>query len=252
MSLRLCVLVALLLFGSPAFSGTSAPVVTETPWIVLIEDGGVHGFEKLGKSMVICGDVKADPKSKDLSSEDGQGVIAVLSRNPAGGRSNLVTRDVFGDCEVELEFAIGRQSNSGVKLQERYEIQLYDSHAVEKPNAKHSGGVYPHWKFGKKGQGLDYIDEGVPPRRNAARPAGQWQTLRIVFTAPRFDEQGQKTSNAKFESVVLNGETVQENVELDSPTGNASTPMKETAMAPLMLQMDHGPVAFRNVRVRSR
>jgi arylsulfatase A-like enzyme len=100
------------------------------------------------------------------------------------------------------------------------------------------------------GQGLKYIDEGVPPQLNAAKPAGEWQTLRIVFKAPRFDRAGQKTENARFVSVTLNGQLIHQDVEVDSPTGNASTPLPEVAEAPLFLQLDHGAVAFRKVRVR--
>ena len=129
-------------------------------------------------------------------------------------------------------------------------IQIYDSHGKAKPSANDCGGIYPHWRFGGKGKGLVYIDKGIPPRTNAAKPAGQWQELKILFAAPRFNPSGKKTRNARFNSVVLNSTTIHENVELDSPTGNTSKPLPETADAPLFLQLDHGAVAFRNVRVR--
>ncbi len=220
----------------------------DEPWVELLNSSGAVGFKKVGKTLVACKDVGFNPKEKNLSAIEGQGVIAALTR-ANGDDNNLHSIDSFGDCEVKLEFLIGRGSNSGVKLQSRYEIQLFDSHSMKNPSGKDCGGVYPHWKFKKTG-GLDYIDKGVPPSLNAALPAGQWQTLEIDFTAPRFSEEGKKTANALFKSVVLNGKTVQENVELDSPTGNASSPMPEISEAPLMLQLDHGPVAFRNVRVK--
>jgi len=65
-------------------------------------------------------------------------------------------------------------------------------------------GSNPHWLFRGVGKPLKYIDDGVPPKSNAAKPAGQWQNLEIVFKAPRFDDQGKKTGNAKFLSVTLN------------------------------------------------
>ena len=70
-----------------------------------------------------------------------------------------------------------------------------------------------------------------------------------IFKAPRFDPSGKKQANARFEKVVLNGQVVQENVDLQAPTGNAWR-LPEVRRGPLLLQADHGPVAFRNIRVR--
>ena len=95
-----------------------------------------------------------------------------------------------------------------------------------------------------------YLDKGVPPRVNAARPAGEWQSLDIVFRAPRFDARGRKVANARFVRVALNGKVVHQDVEVRHPTGSAWRLKKEVARGPLLLQADHGPVAFRNVRVR--
>ena len=70
----------------------------------------------------------------------------------------------------------------------------------------------------------------------------------MSFQAPRFDAQGKKTANAKFLKVVHNGVTIHENVEVKGPT-TASLGAPERALGPLMLQGDHGPVAFRNIRM---
>ncbi len=61
----------------------------------------------------------------------------------------------------------------------------------------------------------------TPPKVNAARPAGERQTLDLVFKAPRFDQSGKKEANTRFEKVVLNGQVVQENLEMRAPTGHA-------------------------------
>ena len=79
-----------------------------------------------------------------------------------------------------------------------------------------------------------------------SKPPGEWQTYDIVFKAPRFNQAGNKTDNAKFVKVIWNGKIVHENVEIEGPT-RAAIPGKETTKAPLMLQGDNGPVAFRNV-----
>jgi len=220
----------------------------EAPWIEIIGAEGPSGIAKIGKRLTQCGDVKLKQGARELVAQPGGGVVAALS--PQAGRGgNLHSKQKFGDCHLQLEFLMASGSNSGVKLQQRYEIQLYDSHDKEKPTARECGGIYPHWVF-RSGGGLKYIDQGVPPTGNAAKPAGEWQELEIVFRAPRFDAAGKKTENARFESVLLNGKKIHEAVEVDSPTGNASTPMPEVAEAPIMFQLDHGAVAFRNVRVR--
>lgn len=220
------------------------------PWIDLINTKGPTGIAQLGKNAVLCGDVKLVPNSKSLEAQPGEGVVAALGKSDFGEAHNLLSKQEFGDCEVQLEFLIGKGSNSGVKLQQRYEIQLYDSHHKDKPSARECGGIYPHWLFQGDGKPLKYIDDGVPPDVNAAKPAGEWQTLEVVFRAPRFASDGTKIENAKFLSVKLNGQIIHQEVELDSPTGNASTPLPEVAEAALLLQMDHGAVAFRNVRVK--
>lgn len=245
--MNFCSLVFVYLLSS--VTGT-AEVSASSAWVEIIGAKGPTGLVgDYSERIVSCSDAKLTEDSKGLSTTPGKGVIAARTRLSYGDNNNVMSKRTFGDCEVQLEFLIGKGSNSGVKLQSRYEIQLFDSHDAEKPNARQCGGVYPHWVFRQEG-GLKYIDEGFPPLVNAAKPAGEWQTLKIVFKAPRFDEDGKKVENARFISVHLNNKKIQENVEVDSPTGNASTPLPEVAEAPLYLQLDHGPIAFRNVRVK--
>ncbi|NBS91828.1 DUF1080 domain-containing protein, partial [bacterium] len=77
----------------------------------------------------------------------------------------------------------------------------------------------------------------------------EWQTLDITFIAPSFDEAGNKVKNARLPKVLLNGELIHDNVELLTPTGN-NFKLKEKSKAPIMIQVDHGPVAFKNIKVR--
>src|SRR5947208_1949863 len=116
--------------------------------------------------------------------------------------------------------------------------------------------------FGSKDTGAwekpsdDWLIAGVVeldaknPRMLATKPGGEWQTFDIVFKAPRFDADGKKTAHARFIKVVHNDKLVHENVEVEYPTGSAWRLKKEVATGPLLLQGDHGPVAFRNVKIR--
>jgi hypothetical protein len=189
--------------------------------------------------------VEVDPQDAGrLTSKAGRGILV---NGPKGRAPDLLTKEMFADVEVHVEFFIPKGSNSGVKLMGLYEVQIYDSYGVREPTGADCGGIYPRAEEEPR---YHHLDKGVPPRTNAARPAGEWQKLDIAFRAPHFDDQGRKTAPARFVKVVLNGTTIHEGVEVQYPTGSAWRLKKEVASGPLLLQGDHGPVAFRNVRVR--
>src|SRR5690606_29433465 len=112
-----------------------------------------------------------------------------------------------------LDFMMARGSNSGVYLQGRYEVQLFDSWTKTNPSYSDCGGIYQRWDD-TKNRGY----EGTAPLVNVARAPGLWQHLQIRFRAPRFDSKGMKIENARFESVYLNGVLVQQQIGLTGPT----------------------------------
>jgi hypothetical protein len=232
-----CVVVVLVLCGRAA--------ADEKDWITLIGDGSEDVWQKPGtKGWLTGGGAELNPKNpRRLTTLPGKGVLV---NGPLGRLPDLVTKQQFTDVEVHVEFLIPKRSNSGVKLMGKYEIQITDSHGKRKLSGDDCGGIYPRAELRPR---YHHIDEGTAPRVNAAKPAGAWQTLDTVFRAPRFDEQGKKTASARFVKVTLNGQVIHENVEVKYPTG-AAWVTKETATGPLLLQADHGPVAFRNVRIR--
>ena len=156
--------------------------------------------------------------------------------------SNLVSDRTFGDIELYLEFMVSKGSNSGVYLQGSYEVQIFDSYGAQSAlTHADGGGIYERWENEK---GFD----GHAPLRNASRPPGEWQSYHIWFQAPRFDASGRKLRNARFLRVVYNGLVVQSQIECAGPT-RSGLEIPEAANNPLMLQGDHGPVAFRNIYV---
>jgi hypothetical protein len=167
-----------------------------------------------------------------------------LLNSLAGRTVNLATEEKFGDAELYLEFLLAKGSNSGVYLHGLYEVQVFDSYGSTEPvTSSDAGGIYHRW-IDNHGVG------GSAPSRNVSRPPGQWQSYHIWFQAPRFDGAGKKTNNAKFLKVVYNGFSVQQNVEVNGPT-RAAMEISEAPRNPLMLQGDHGPVAYRNVYIRA-
>ena len=164
-----------------------------------------------------------------------------------GKTEHLESKESFGDIELHIEFLLPKGSNSGIYFQSRYEIQIFDSYGKENPEHSDCGGIYQRWDKtkprGKKGY------EGVPPRVNATLPLGKWQKYDIVFRAPRFDKKGNKIKNAMFEKVILNGIVIHENMEVTGATREGKEG-KEVAFAPLRLQGDHGPVAYKKILIR--
>lgn len=175
--------------------------------------------------------------------------VGVLINGKDGKTNHLITKEEFGDIELHVEFMVPKGSNSGVYLQGRYEIQVLDSWGVKEPKHSDCGGIYQRWREDPGIPENERGFEGRPPRVNASRPPGVWQSFDIVFRAPRFDQDGNKVENAKFVRVVHNGIIVHENEELSGPT-RAALFENEAPMGPIMFQGDHGPVAYRNIWIR--
>lgn len=162
----------------------------------------------------------------------------------AAGTGNIETVRPFGDVQLHLEWRApariegegqGR-GNSGVFLQQRYEVQILDSY----DNRTYSNG-----------QAASIYKQHIP-LVNAMKPPGEWQSYDIVFTAPRFAPDSALISPA-YVTVLHNGVLVQNHVELLGKTVYMGQPSyaEHPPMQPLMLQ-DHGnPVSFRNIWVRA-
>ena len=208
----------------------------------LFDGEDLAGWRQPQGDWLVADAVALDPANPEaFTITPGQGTMV---NGRSGRTSDLLTAGEFGDVELHVEFCIPKHSNSGVYLQGRYEVQVYDSFGVAQdayPGIE-CGGIYPRWINGQN-------VEGHSPRINASKPAGQWQSFDIEFRAPRFDSAGKKTANARMLRVVHNGQLVQENVELTGPTRAAHWD-DEKPLGPILLQGDHGPVAYRNLRLK--
>ena len=140
----------------------------------------------------------------------------VLVNEETGG--HLITKDEFSDFKISLEFNIPEGSNSGLYLRGRYEVQIMDSYGQE-PSSVNTGGVYGFLK----------------PIVNAAKPAGEWQTMEVTLTG-------------RLVTVVLNGIEVICNRPIPGTTGGALDG-NEAEPGPILLQGDHGTVSFRNIEI---
>ena len=207
----------------------------------------LNDFRPTGSNWKLVGDAFYDlNKEGKGSTTSGTGI---LINDPSGkSKAHIFTKLEHGDMELDLDFMMEKGSNSGIYLQGRYEIQLYDSWGSKTPKVVDCGAIYERWNEKRPAGQQGY--EGHAPRQNVSKAPGLWQHLRLVFRAPRFNDKGEKTANARFLKVMLNGVTVQENIEVTGPT-RAAAFQDEKPTGPLMIQGDHGAVAFRDIRYKA-
>ncbi|HEX7069832.1 MAG TPA: family 16 glycoside hydrolase [Rhodothermales bacterium] len=194
----------------------------------------------------IAGGAVANPDVQgNLRATPGSGVLV---NEPSGDASgHLFTRWEHGDLDLDLDVMLARGANSGIYLQGRYEVQLFDSWGVQHPRHSDLGGIYQRFDESRPEGTQGY--QGHPPRMIAARAPGLWQHIHIEFRAPRFDEGGRKIEDARFERVVVNGVVVQEDVAVTGPT-RAAAFEDEAPTGPLMIQGNLGSLAVRNIRYK--
>jgi len=153
---------------------------------------------------------------------------------------DIRTKAKYQDFKLHVEFLIpqfdssvtGQQrGNSGVYLQERYEIQVLDSYGDTTLSHDEAGGIYSK----------------RAPDSNQATAPGTWQTYEITFRAARFNSSGTKTENARV-TVVWNGVTVHNDVEINGGTGGGIDEGPEAGSIRLQDHFDPGPnVRYRNI-----
>ena len=156
---------------------------------------------------------------------------------------SIHTKQGFGDCQLHLEFATPSEvvgsgqgrGNSGVYLMGKYEVQVLDSYNNQTYFDGQCGAIYKQ----------------QPPTVNACRPPGEWQTYDIIFTAPRFDQDGKLTQPA-YVTVIQNGVVIHNHLELHGGTFWDQPPHYEAhpEKLPLTLQFHGNPVRYRNIWIR--
>ncbi|MGM9748539.1 MAG: DUF1080 domain-containing protein [Candidatus Cryptobacteroides sp.] len=221
--------------GKPVFKGEKMHRVSPTLGMTAPE-----GAEVLFDGSSLENWYKLDPKIW----VEGCGEASESARLAPGGRIELVprpklngsiiTKKNYSDLFLHAEFRTPEEKplNGGIYFMGRYELNLKDTFGQGKGASCASFGniaapVHPE------------------PAYNYALPPLVWQTLDVEFTAPRFDENGKKISNAKL-TARLNGELIYENAEIEKLKGAAGK-LGEAAEGPLYLQ-EHGTAyQFRNI-----
>jgi hypothetical protein len=208
------------------------------------------GIEWPEPKIITAGEKPGDPPSdakilfdgKDMSAwKNGEswkvadGVVTV-------GRGEIETNEHFGDCQLHIEWSAptpgqgesqGR-GNSGVFFGP-YELQVLDSYGNKTYFDGQAGAIYKQ----------------TPPMVNVMRKPGEWNVYDIIWTSPRFNDDGTLASPA-FITALHNGVVIQNHFQLlgDTPFNRPPEYNKHDIKLPIKLQ-DHGnPVRFRNIWIR--
>ena len=167
------------------------------------------------------------------------------------GTGNIQTKQSFQDYQLHLEWMVpanitGKgqsRGNSGLFLASigpgdaGYELQILDSYNNRTYSNGQAGSIYKQHA----------------PLKNAMRKPGEWNSYDVIFTAPRFNEDGSLFAPARV-TVLHNGVVIQNDTELKGPTQYIGLPTYTAhGKSPIKLQ-DHGdpsePLSFRNVWIR--
>ena len=138
-----------------------------------------------------------------------------ILKSPRPG-SNIKTNKTFNDFKLHIEFRYPKESNSGVYLRGRYEVQVEDSKGMEATNI-HLGGLY------------GFID----PLEMVAKNAGEWQSFDITLVG-------------RIVTVIAKGKTIIRDQIIPGITGGALD-SREAEPGPIMMQGDHGLIEYRNI-----
>ncbi len=178
----------------------------------------------------------ASPVKWDLN-EDGSMTV----KDKTG---DIQTKRNFGSVQLHIEWrskteSTGKgqnKSNSGVFLQNRYEVQVLDNN---------DNDTYVNGQVGS-------IYKQSIPLAMASSPTGEWNSYDIIFHEPEFDEQGHKTKSGTI-TVLHNGVLIQDHVTIEGTTEYIGWPKnKPHGKAPIKLQdhKDQSGVSYRNIWVR--
>jgi hypothetical protein len=160
-------------------------------------------------------------------------------------KGELLTKESFGDCQLHVEFRLPEDAkkggknnagNSGVFLQDRYEVQIFDSYQNEVP-------IYSNGQAGS-------IYKQTPPMVNVCAKPGTWESFDILYTAPKFRQNGTVEKPA-YITVMQNGVFILNHFEIQGPIEWIGIPQyKPHGKAPIHLQSHGSAVSFRNIWIR--
>lgn len=202
------ILLSLLLFGVSAIpvyaeGEATAPKPDADGWITLFNCKDLTGWQKAHEP-------REDPlwmaENKTMTNKEGARDIATIAD--------------YNDFDLKLEYRTVKHGNSGVFLRGRIEVQVLDSFGNPTPGDGDDGAIYGQF----------------PPKVNASKPAGEWNTLEVELIGDTI-------------TVTLNGQLIHDHQKLTKVCGGA-LPGGLLDPGPIRFQGDHGKVWYRNIKLK--
>ncbi|MBC2606779.1 family 16 glycoside hydrolase [Pelagicoccus albus] len=188
-------------------------------------------------------DIGLDADSGELTPQQHpEGDIFYTKGEASDGNGYLRTGATYADQIISFEYMVPPESEAAVYVQGRYEIRL-SSHGEQTPSASTSGALQAGFDTER-----DFAFDAQAPLLDAAKPAGEWNTVEIRFRPHRKDEAFNKVANAFFLDISINGEVVQKEVQI--PYYNSGSIQHwEQYDGPLVFRAANGPIAIQNARI---
>ena len=183
------------------------PKTTEvwTPEVKVVTPGKTNTEAPSDAIVLFNGTSGASWKHKN--GDDAKWTVADNAFTVKPGTGDIQSKQKFGDCQLHIEWRVTpnvtgegqNRGNSGVYLMGRYEVQVLD-------NYNNINKTYVNGQAGS-------IYKQSPPLVNVCKAPGEWQTYDIIFTAPRFSENGSLITPARI-TVLHNGVLIQNNTSI--------------------------------------
>ena len=169
--------------------------------------------------------------------------MVLNSNDPAAaggkyGAADIVTKQKFRDFRLHVEFLVEHEGgNSGVYLQNRYELQILDGDSSQ--------------------HGMGAVINEIDSPYHLYRGVGQWNAYDIRFRAARF-ENGERVEKAMV-TLYFNGTKAYANVGINQVWGGPNSGIdggndggKGITDTPggIKLQAEGHPVLYRNIWIR--
>lgn len=222
------------------------PGMTEIwdPEVTIIQPG-VKNSDAPSDAIVLFNGTDINQEWADKQGNPSKWIITEGALISIRGAGDIKTKRLFSNFQLHIEWRTPSEitgesqgrGNSGIFLQERYEIQVLDNYNNRTYRHGQAGGIYKQFA----------------PLVNVCRKPGEWQTYDVIYTAPTFNKDTTTFFTPPRVTVIQNGVLVQNNVSLRGPTEYIGIPeyfIKVHGAAGLVLQ-DHGnAVAYRNIWIR--
>lgn len=230
----------------PVDPNRMSPGMTEImdPEVTIVQPGAKDS-DAPSDAIVLFNGMDISQEWTDRRGNPSRWIVADGALISVRGAGDIKTKRTFSSFQLHIEWRTPAEvtgegqgrGNSGVFLQERYELQVLDSYNNRTYRNGQAGSIYKQFT----------------PLVNVCRKPGEWQTYDIIYTAPTFNKDSTSYFTPPRVTVLQNGVLIQNNVSIRGPMEYIGIPeyfVKPHGAGSLVLQDHTNPVAYRNIWIR--